>query len=268
MNRKQIDDLFDDIFDEALREEMNMVIPDPEQSWDRMSRRLEKRSGKRRIKKRLRMVGTMVGALLLGALIFSSPQESRAFLPIHKLVENVRDDVITFFQGDSKKMKQEPEGMLTSPPPPGVGPIMGEGDMHTEKDNIVVYTLEAAQQATTTTLPAIGLIPLGYKLSKIELAIDSSQVLLNESLFYLDSNTGGFINLVVTRIVNGSFTSISRDKEQSHAEKIRVRGMEGVAITQPGKGPNLIWGDHLFSYNLSADRISKEEMIKLAESVE
>jgi hypothetical protein len=268
MDKQRMDDLFDDIFDEALAEEMDIEIPDPDASWDRMSARIDRQGRKRRVKKRLQMAVLVAAAAMLGASIFGKPQQTEAFLPVTKFLNEFREDVISIFTGDKKKLEEPPKGMLTAPPPSGVGPVMGQNqeDLSEEK-RITFQSIEDAQGVTKTALPAVGYVPDGYEFKNITLVLSSSQKMLSDTRLYSTADGQDFLSLSVSAIMQDLLTSVSVDKEKDKVEKIWVNNYEGVMITKPGRGTTLMWNTPSISFNLVANKLDANTVVKIAQSI-
>lgn len=265
MDKQKLDDLFDDIFDEALAEEMEIEIPDPDASWQRVSAAIERRARRHRMRKRLQMIGMMAAAVALGAFVFGNPQRSEAFLPVTKIFSEVRDDVISLFQGDKKKLENEPKGMLTAPPPPGTGPVMGE-DYQT-KETLTVYSLEEARQSTATTLPQTDYIPEGYAFTKGTLTIDEADKVMSGSMLYDETDKAGFFYVNFWPAKENSLTSASMNKEQDTVENIKIGDRDAVVLSQPNGQLNMIWNSQMFSFHLISNKLPKEELIRIANSI-
>lgn len=264
---EDFDDMFDEMFEAALAEEMQVEIPDPDASWGRMSARIDRQANRKRFKKKLQLVGMMAAAVLLGALIFGSPKQSEAFLPVTKILTGVKDDVISLFHGDRKKLEEEPKGMLTAPPPnQGTGPVMGTD--YQEKERITVKSQEEAQKATKTPLPKIHYVPEGYTFEKADLSLDEAGSARSYIVLYMKNGGNEFINLLVTPAIQDSLSSMSVDRSQATTEEIKINSYDGLYITSARKVSSVIWNSALFSFNLKADKLDKPELIKMAESIQ
>lgn len=270
MDNQRIDDLFDHIFDEALAEEIRDIeIPDPDSSWELLSPRIDSQARRRHLRSRLQLAGMLAAAMVLGAFLFGGPQRSEAFLPVTRILNEFRDDVLSLFQGDKNEMEREPKGMLTSPPPPGVGPVMGEMRHEMTKEWKVFTSLDEAGSTLQTSLPKLEYIPPGYSFSKVNAAIGERGSVLSVTLQYLDEAGGDILSLNRESVKLNTRAAITVSKDTDKSEEISINGYEGIAILSGRrKSMDLFWRTPIYSYYLLAGKLELAEMKKIAESVQ
>ncbi|WJH32367.1 hypothetical protein N6H14_18405 [Paenibacillus sp. CC-CFT747] len=105
---------FDELWKKALEESYRIEVPDPSASWAKVSLQLEKERRRRLGKRRVAMVAVTAASLLIGGTVFSVPVETNAYNPITKMLNNLKGDLVTFFNGVDEK---NTSGAKTDSPP-------------------------------------------------------------------------------------------------------------------------------------------------------
>lgn len=268
MDKHEQDDGFDKVFEEAVRSGFHVEIPDPDLSWNKMAVKIAKQARKRRMRKRIQMVGVAASALLIGAVLFSTPKETEAFLPVSKFLSDVKEEVVTLVQGNKKVVEQEDKsgtGMLTSPPPAGVGPILGSDQIsNKEADYVQATTFEEAKKQVQTQIPEMGFVPDGYTLQNIQLSLNEGKMILRGIYQYEHKDHQGFL---VLHISSGSHTetSIQTNNQEADVKKMQIQGYAAKLIDD-GSNRQLIWSNGRYVF-MAIGTLSEEELLRIAENV-
>jgi hypothetical protein len=267
MDKRQLDELFDDLFEDSIQSEMDVEIPDPDASWNKMSVKIKRQALRHRLRKLIKTSALAVAALFIGAYIFGNPRQTEAFLPVTQFLEDVKEDVVTLFQGDGKKLQQEPKGALTAPPPEGTGPVMGKPSAaYVVGKAVQVKSYEEAGAVTQTPLPTLGHVPAGYELHHIDLYINDTKLLIKGYIYLSKPSSTDMISLHILNVPMEMESAVQLEQSAGMTEKLLVNGMSATFIASQPSERLLIWGGSSIKYVLISG-LDRDEMIRIAESI-
>jgi hypothetical protein len=268
MDDKMSDEQFDELWSAALEQSYQIEVPDPGPSWEKVSKIITAERAARLRKKRIQTASAVTAALLLGALIFGSPEKTSAYLPVVKFVNDIKGGVMNIFYGEDRKDKGNG---LTSPPPVDNGQPqtqVGSGNREPgpQGDNGSAFyqTLEEAQKNTTFTLLQPGEVPEGYRMIRVELHHGISGKVGTAMLIYENMDKSPLV-IKESTIEDKEKIGQSVDPE-SGIDKIKIGNTEGFLISKGNGRMSLNWIAGNIDIVITG-LLSEDEMIRFGRSI-
>lgn len=267
MDKEQFNRLFDEMFEDGVRASFDIEIPDPSVSWEKVSKRIALECKKRNRRKHVQMAGTIAASLLIGAVLFGTPQATEAFQPVSRLFMNLKGNVVTLFYGDKSGLRADGKDALTQPPPEAEGPGMWQDAAAPDgAEELKAESLEEARKLTKSPLPELMYVPEGYKLETIKLQVAKDRTIQRASYNYARSEGKRYFSLRITNPDLDKDMSLLADKDSAQAEAVNVRGTQGSITQKPDGTLLLVWVENGINYRLNG-HLSKDEMVQVAESM-
>lgn len=264
MDKEQLDRLFDEVFESAIQDSLDIKIPDPSPSWAWIEKKIAIERKKRNRRKFMRLVGMIAASLLIGAVLFGTPQVTEAFQPVIRLFFNVKGGVVTLFYGDANGAKQNEKGALTEPPMEVEGPRMGNSNVSAEDvEELKAATLEEARKLTKSPLPELTYVPEGYELLEIKMSVNKDRILEGLTYtFWVKNDKSRFFSFVAVPVQLNKGMSLLG---QEQAESVNIRGTAG-SFVQKADGKVLIWIESGMSYKIYGN-LTENELMRIAEKI-
>ncbi|WP_040950247.1 DUF4367 domain-containing protein [Gorillibacterium massiliense] len=256
MDMKNIDDQFDELWSAALEQSYQIEVPDPGPSWKVISKKLEDRKKMKRRLKRLRRGGAVAAAFLVGAMLFSVPLQTKAYLPVMKIVKNVGGGISSIFYGDTE---DDPKKAVTSAPPGFVETKQGDDKSAVDSDsNSGEYgSVDEAQKSVPYPILKPTYVPDAYRLTKVSLI---QAVYL--TLLYKD-DTGKIIIVTQNKLTESE--RIGNAEGNENTKSVLVNGNDGLIITNKAS-TKITWVQSNFTFSIMG-ALSEQELIDMAKSM-
>jgi hypothetical protein len=260
MKQQYIKSELDKVVKETVRETVDSITPPPlEESWARFEKKLqeqEKASHKNKRKSLLFKLAASAGVIIVltGALAISSPGNARA------IGEKILHTVETLLGGTQMNVKtsyrQHEPGQLPLPQEKGFS------ELPIEEGKIV--SLEEAKKISPFPVLVPRYIPAGYTLDRVEYQPMTKPV-VKISLLYKSPNADNIV-LEEMNVPDGYVQGYGYDIEDAVTEDITVGKNSGQLILFKNERIRMTWINNSVLFTLDG-RVSKEEAIKIAESV-
>lgn len=250
----------DKVVKETVRETVDSITPPPlEESWARFEKKLQEQQKTLHKKNRRSLFFKLAASagviiMLAGTLAISVPGNARA------IGEKILHTVETLLGGTKMNVRtgfrhNEP-GQL--PPPPE----KGFSELPIEEGRIV--SLEEAKKVSPFPVLVPQYIPDGYSLNRVEFQLMIKPV-VKISLLYNGPNADNIV-LEEMNVPDGYVQGYGYDIEDAITEDIKVGKNSGQLILFKDDRIQMTWINNSVLFTLDG-RISKEEAIKIAESM-
>lgn len=263
--KKDSDEWFDKLWEEAVEQNYRIEVPDPQSSWERVARKLAKERARARRRTRIKMYAAVTAAFVLGAFLFSLPQQGSAYKPVMKLMTNLTGDVVTLFNGEKKNT----EGALTSPPPEEFVEAKPRTPSPSAVEIIqpdippVVMSLEEVKKKVDFPVLVPDYLPEGYRYVDTTFLEDVLNPIV--VLRYMKGDDELFLKESPAAIADNM--GIGYDKNSLNASTIDISGQKSVYLQgRPGQASTMYYKSGQTLVNLTG-KLSTEDMIKLLEQL-
>lgn len=260
MDDKKMEEQFDELWTDAVERSYQIDIPDSRSSWDKVRQKLAAERVRRMRIRRIQMIAAISVSLIVGAVVFGSPEKTKAFNPLNRFMQNLKGDIVTLFRGND-----DPAGeSKTSPPPPEFSTQKGgskePGEVRVGERN-VISTMEEARNQAPFALAELGYLPAGYKFLNVKLQKDSRERVVQAILLY--AADGGMIYLTEMPLPLDFQSSRKMEAAGTGEKSVKLNGKDGKLVSKEDGRKSLVWvqGDTLIEMIAP---LPEEELVKMA----
>lgn len=266
MDEKELDKQFDELWSAALEQSYRVEVPDPEPSWNRMSARIASERRARTRRKRRRVSAAVVASFLLGALLFGTPSQTKAFLPITEFFGDLKGSAVGFFYGDQDDRKGLPDL-------PGTEVQSGSFQSGSREDGkqmsgkltpLNFKSLEEAQKNSTFHIYKLPDVPEGFNLYLVTVYNGEDGKTFSVVQSYANKEKKGL--LITQQVLEPNTTGTIGFANPVQEEQVQVRGKKGQLYWNDITS-DLYWSKGDWLFNIGTPTFLKEEIIDLAESL-
>ncbi|MFX3633037.1 MAG: DUF4367 domain-containing protein [Candidatus Pristimantibacillus sp.] len=258
MEKDKFDQIFDEAFDEAAK---NLSVPDPTASWNRIEGKLKRRSKR---KTWLHIFPYLVASFILGAAIFGTPDTSKAFSPIFKSMNSIKDNVVSFIFGTFDTTNTTAK---TAPPPDASEANEAGSDLTLDQVTERQYSSweDVTQQKAFTPL-SIAYIPDGFVQSDVMLFFRPMQETASKAVLLLTNEANERLLLTLNMLESSEQITSNNELNNGTAETITINGSEVYLFSTSDQLKNLEYLYKNIHISLSGS-LSKEELIKIVSNI-
>ncbi|MCJ7840055.1 DUF4367 domain-containing protein [Lederbergia sp. NSJ-179] len=259
MSREKSDSL-DQLIKESIHEEMEQA-PSPmsslEEAWEKLEESRKKHPVRRpRSFKKVWMYAASILLVLASVTLFSTSQGS-ASPTLTQFFQKVQGKVVYLFLkvGEDTGFGDPPQGESED------GPVVVESEIES-----VQMSLQEAQKETAFPIVVPSYIPKAYHLENVTVMKREDELSGEIFLQYEGANEEGFV--INQRAVGEALgMGMTLDNEDAQIENRIVNGQQAQLLTQDDFH-ELYWVKEDQTYYSISGNLSKQEIIKIAESME
>jgi hypothetical protein len=261
INRRK--EWFEELWDSEIQRSYKVEVPDPSQSWSDVAKKISRERVRRVRMHRIQLLTAVVASIVIGAVIFGTPQTSKALNPVTRFISNLKGDVISIFYGTEDAGSLEAK----TKPPSDDGAIVTQrvSERGTDIANAeTVQTVNEAKLKAPFPILEPHVLPGTFKLNNVTIYFGADKAAQQVKLLYSDGHKN--IKVTTVKIPPGTTTNLSSGQGGYIFKKTKVHDKEAILSSYDKDAAVLNWIDTETKIEIKG-AISEADIVKMAESM-
>lgn len=231
MKNDEFDRFFDKSFEKSIKSAYKSVHPpDSKESFKKVQIILERKKKRRYRIRRIQLIAGCFFLMFFGAVVFGNIDVSKAFSPLNKAIQFVKEEVVNYFIGT---WEEDNSGAKTEAPPDFV-PVNKNILKSESADGFTTRKQVSLEEAKGIVLFDFYIpkdLPQGFTLKRIEVYYESNKEKAHMiDMWYEGTEKGHFSIIQRQTEMDSTVLSSTIEKTTGSSKELQIRGYPAILI--------------------------------------